>query len=62
MYPLFLVDLHHIPSIKYNGEHVASHMIHFLSTIVAPLERVISMEKFHILSNSCDVSSQCKIR
>lgn len=56
MYPMFLVDLYNVPSIKYNGEFVASHMIRFLSTVMKPLERISSVEKFHSLSAMCDVS------
>lgn len=54
MYPMFLVDLHNIPSIRYNGEIVASHMIRFLSTVMKPLERMCSVEKFHTLRYTCD--------
>lgn len=56
-YPVFLIDLNNLPTIKYNGEYVASHMIHFLSKVIKPLERIDSLAKFDQMRASCDVSS-----
>lgn len=57
MYPVFVVDLHYIPAVTYSGEINASHMISFLNSVIEPLERISSVDRFYELQSSCDVSA-----